>query len=74
MIDQDVVNKMRLKYNCLHPLLFARSVERARSPGELFDILESVPSELPICWNEDKRRWETTDDLSQSSQFEFPSE
>jgi hypothetical protein len=74
MIEESVVKKMREKYNAVHPLLFARSVERARSAGDLFDILESLPSQLPVCWDEQKRRWVTTDDLTLTEQFEFPSE
>jgi hypothetical protein len=74
MIDSDIVNKMREKYNQVHPLIFSRSVERATSPGNLFDILESLPTELPVYWNMDSHRWATTDDLTQSAQFEFPSD
>jgi hypothetical protein len=43
-----------------HPLLFLRSVEQAKTNGELFDILESIP-ELPVVWSEKTRRWITTD-------------
>jgi N6-adenosine-specific RNA methylase IME4 len=74
MIDHDVVKKMREKYSSVYPLIFSRSVERSRSPGDLFDILESLPAELPVYWDEESHRWRTTDDLTQAAQFEFPSE
>lgn len=47
-----------------------RSVERSNSPGELFDILEDVPNEYPIVWDEATRRWVVTDDLLQSKSYQ----
>jgi hypothetical protein len=73
MIDSEVVKKMREKYSGVYPLIFQRSVERAKTPGDLFDILETLPTTLPVYWSE-SHKWETTDDLTQASQFEFPSE
>jgi hypothetical protein len=47
-------------------LIFQRSVEKARSNGELFDILEEVSSmEMPVVWNEKDRKWMKSDDLLQ---------
>jgi hypothetical protein len=57
---------LRKRYDHLHPLIFTRSVEKAQSDGELFDILESVPQEYPITWDDDQRRWVHTDDLLQA--------
>lgn len=51
MLDKDLVNKLRERYNSLHPLLFQRSCEYAGSIGELFDILEKVPKQRPVVWN-----------------------
>jgi hypothetical protein len=65
MIDvtpNKVVDELRRRYD-IHPLLFQRSVEYAATPGELFDILESIP-EYPIVWDVDDRRWKQVDDLS----------
>jgi hypothetical protein len=62
----EVQEALRDRYNHLHPLIFQRSLEKAKSNGELFDILESVPKTLPIVWDDDQRRWVSTDDLLQS--------
>ena len=74
MIDLDIVKKMKEKYNGVYPLIFSRSVERAKSPGELYDILETIPLEPPVIWNEFKRRWVNCEDLTQIKEFEFPKE
>lgn len=63
MITSDLKEKMRERYNYLHPLLFQRSCEYAESGGDLFDILESVP-EQPCAWDQKKRRWVTIKDLT----------
>lgn len=49
--------------------MLVRSVERARTPGELFDILEDIPDEYPLVWDENLRRWVGTDDLLQSQTY-----
>lgn len=72
MIEQDVLDSLRQKYLHVHPLIFHRSTERARDAGDLFDILESLPKDLPVIWDERKHRWVVTDDLTQSAQFEMP--
>ena len=74
MIEKETIEKMRKRYDGLHPLIFHRSVERAGNAGELFDILEAIPDSLPIIWHEDSHRWVVTDDLAQSSRFEVPLE
>lgn len=63
MLDQNVVTKLKEKYSHLHPLLFARSVERARSNGDLFDIVDTVPKTFPVVWNEKEYRWQSVTDL-----------
>ncbi len=65
MLDEETVDKLKDRYPQMHPLLFNRSVERARSVGELFDILESVPTEYPVVWSEEEYRWAHTNDLFQ---------
>jgi len=69
MIDEQVSQKLRLRYPEIHPLLFQRSLERAKSNGELFDILDTMPQELPIVWDEELSRWVTTDDLLQQNEM-----
>lgn len=56
---EETQRQLQNRYPFLHPLIFQRSRERAKTNGELFDFLEGVPSSYPIRWNEDKREWET---------------
>ncbi len=66
--DKAVVEKLFQRYPRMHPLVLHRSLERAKSPGELFDFLEGFPQEMPIAWDHLGRRWITTD-LLQSKSF-----
>lgn len=71
MISKDVPEKLKERYLGLHPLIFHRSVERAESVVELFDILETIPTEYPIIWDEKTKRWHHTDDISQVGKFDL---
>lgn len=62
MIDEKIIQALKAKYSALPPLLFRRSVERAASAGELFDILDTVPA-WPVAWDEAARRWAKVDPL-----------
>ena len=62
----ETVDVLRKRYPKLHLLVFQRSVEKARNDVELFDILESIPEEMPVLWDEKLRRWVNTDDLMQA--------
>jgi len=66
MFMDDVQKGLKERYPDLHPLIFQRSLEKAESNGELFDILETIPEDLPIVWDDKKRAWVVTDDLLQS--------
>lgn len=57
MLDKNVVSKLKERYNNIHPLIFKRSMEKAKTIGELFDILEDLPKSYPIKWCEEKRKW-----------------
>ena len=61
----EVQEALRERYSHLHPLLFQRCLEKAKTNGELFDLLESVPKEFPIVWDDDERIWVHTEDLLQ---------
>lgn len=61
----EVQTKLKERYYHIHPLIFQRSLERANTNVELFDILEELPQEFPIVWDESIRRWKHTDDLLQ---------
>lgn len=60
MIDNKILEGFKERYKDLNPLLFHRSVEKCHSPGDLFDILESIPS-FPVVWNDGEHRWEKID-------------
>jgi hypothetical protein len=64
--DSDLLNGFKKRYDGIHPLIFLRSLERSKSPGDLFDILETVPNDFPIVWNEGKCRWVHVSDFMQS--------
>lgn len=52
-----VTDKFRKRYEHIHPLIFNRSCSYAKSPGDLFDILETIPQKYPIIWDEQKHQW-----------------
>lgn len=70
MIDLIVLNNLKTKFSNIHPLIFHRSVENSNTAGELFDILDTIPKELPIIWNEKRKRWVVENDLFLLRDFE----
>ena len=71
MLDDAVVESLKERYNHIHPLAFHRSVERAESIGDLFDILDTFPKGCPIVWDDQSRRWVRAVDTSLSDRFDF---
>ena len=69
MISEELLKTLKTKYVNVHPLLFQRSKERAKTPGELFDLLDTMPTQFPITWSEEDKRWKTTKDLFQAKAF-----
>ncbi len=69
MINSELIAKLQERYNHVMPLIFHRSVERARSAGDLFDILETMPKNYPIIWDDESHMWIVTNDLLQSLSF-----
>jgi hypothetical protein len=69
MLDQTVVAKLKETYSQLHPLLFHRSLERSKTNGDLFDIIDTVPKVYPLLWNEEDNRWSTVSDPYLIEQF-----
>ncbi len=65
-MDQ-VLQGLKKRYPHINELIFERSIEKARSHGELFDILEDVPTEMPVVWDEESRRWKYEADLLQTN-------
>jgi hypothetical protein len=70
MLDKKVIDKLKEKYPDFHPLFFHRSVERAKSNGHLFDILDTTPKHYPLRWNDKEGCWEEVDDLYLLDEFE----
>lgn len=64
----EVQKALRERYPKVHPLIWHRSVEYAKTNGELFDIMESMPKTLPIVWDNEQRVW-VTDKLLQEEVF-----
>ena len=69
MSDTEIVSKLKDRYPNVHPLLFHRSIEHAKSNGELFDILDTIPNEFPLIWCAKSFRWIVTDDIFLSNDF-----
>lgn len=63
MLDPNIVDKLKERYSNVHPLIFHRSQERAKTAGELFDILDSIPDQYPLIWCESSHRWLVAKDL-----------
>jgi hypothetical protein len=56
-ISEDKLSALKSRYPQVHPLMFHRSVERARSLADLFEILEGIPVRFPVVWDDSKRMW-----------------
>ena len=69
MITESIVQKLRERYPSIHQIIFHRSIERARSDGDLFDILDSFPERYPVAWCESSYRWIVVDDIYQTDEF-----
>lgn len=54
---------LRRRYSHLHPLILQRTIERANSAGEVFDILESMPLAYPVVWDAESRKWVEASDI-----------
>lgn len=61
-IDDAALANFRSKYARVHPLAFQRSLERAGSALELFEMLESMPAP-PFSWDESSRSWVRDEDI-----------
>ena len=55
-LDEKSMTVFQQRYAHIHPLLLWRSIERAKTPGDLFDILESIP-EFPVAWSDEEHCW-----------------
>lgn len=65
-LDEDqikVVDSLKQKYP-VHEVVFSRSLMRANNIGELFDILDTMPKELPLVWDKKQRRWRLVQEMA----------
>lgn len=74
MIDENVLDALKKKFENIHPLIFQRSLQKSKTPGELFDILDTFPRKYPIIWDAEKRKWATTKDLVQVNKIDLEME
>lgn len=58
-INEENVEKLRKKFDNVHPLIFERSFEYSKDVSELWDILSSIPEKMPIKWCFKSRKWIT---------------
>jgi hypothetical protein len=63
-ICEDKLSALKRRYSQVHPLMFQRSVERAKNLADLFEILEGIPVRFPVVWDDSKRMWVKETDLS----------
>lgn len=61
--EDPILANFRSKYAHVHPLVLHRSVERASSVLDLFEILEALPKEPPFSWDDSCRAWVRDDDI-----------
>ena len=57
MLNQEIVDKLKQRYKNIHPLIFHRTLEHAKSEVELFDILHDFPNKYPVFWDEELLCW-----------------
>ena len=55
----EIQQALKQRYAHLHPLIFKRSLEKAVTNVQLFDLLDSIKS-YPISWDEENHSWENT--------------
>lgn len=60
VMKHEVVRKLRERYQGVPQVIFIRSLEKARTLGDLFDIVSTAPTKFPLEWNSNERRWVTS--------------
>ena len=63
LMDEATLANFRARYSEVHPLVFQRSLEKASSALDLFEILQTVPSLPPFSWDDSKRSWSRDEDV-----------
>jgi len=60
-IDSEALEKLKSHFK-VHPLIFHRTMEKAQSTIDLFDLLKSIPN-YPISWDDSKHSWVKETDI-----------
>lgn len=68
-VDDKLSESLKKRYSHLHPLLVQRSLERAVSMVDLFEILEGVPKKPPFSWDDEKHAWVKESDICAKKQL-----
>lgn len=68
-MEDKTIKALQDRFSTVHPLIFYRSKEKSKTVGELFDILDTIPTQFPIVWNEEAKCWTSTQDLFQAKNF-----
>lgn len=55
--EDPVIANFQATYPEMHPLVMHRSLEKASSMVNLFEILAAVPNEGAFSWDDAKRSW-----------------
>ncbi len=63
IMGYEVVRKLRDRYKNIPQVIFVRSLEKAKSLGDLFDILDTFPNNFPVQWDDTSRQWVTLSPL-----------
>lgn len=61
-MNYQIFEGVRQKFSHINPLVVHRSCEHAQTPGELFDILDTLPPP-PFIWDSKIRRWRTVNNM-----------
>lgn len=56
--QKEIIGSMRERYQHVPPIVFIRSFTLAKNEVELFDILATVPNQLPIAWSHEAKQWQ----------------
>lgn len=74
MSSDELVKKLKERYNNIHPLLFARCRERARTDDEFFNFLEDLSThnwDEPVKWDDENRTFSNCDLFPPLSDVDF---
>jgi len=69
IMKREVIRKLRERYLNVPQVLFICSLQKAKTLGDLLDILDTFPADFPVEWDGQERRWVTNWNLFPRSHF-----